>query len=76
MLAKPCFNVSCSKTFFILIEAEFGEGDATKQKSVKKSAFSLNARHSVNDGFCKEFFRKGNSLKRSGRFHELLDSEN
>ena len=25
-----------------IVGAEFGEGDATKQKSVKRSAFSLN----------------------------------
>ena len=36
-----------------------------KQKSVKKSAFHwMGSRHSVNEGTGKEFYRKGNSLKR------------
>ena len=34
------------------------------------------ARHSVNEGFGKEFHRKGNSVKRLGPFSELQDSEN
>ena len=32
--------------------------------------------NSVNEGFGKDFYRKGNSVKRSGRFSELPDSEN
>ena len=30
----------------------------------------------MNEGFGKDFYRKGNSVKRSGPFSELLDSEN
>ena len=30
----------------------------------------------MNGGFGKDFYRKGNSVKRSGRFSELPDSEN
>ena len=32
--------------------------------------------NSVNEGFGKDFSRKGNSVKRSGRFSEPPDSEN
>ena len=32
--------------------------------------------HLVNEGFGKDFYRKGNSVKRSGPFSEPLDSEN
>ena len=32
--------------------------------------------NSVNGGFGEDFYRKGNSLKRSGRFSEPPDSEN
>ena len=28
----------------------------------------------MNEGFGKDFYRKGNSVKRSGRFRELPDS--
>ena len=30
----------------------------------------------MNEGFCKDFYRKGNSVKRSGPFSEPPDSEN
>ena len=30
----------------------------------------------MNEGFGKDFYRKGNSVKRSGRFSEPPDSEN
>ena len=33
----------------LLIGAEFGEGNATKQKSVKRSAFSLNEGKAFNE---------------------------
>ena len=36
-----------------VLETEFGEEDATKQKSVKRSAFFHRPRHSVNEGFGK-----------------------
>ena len=32
--------------------------------------------NSVNQGFGKDFYRKGNSVKRSGQFSEPPDSEN
>ena len=32
--------------------------------------------NSVNEGFGKDLYRKGNSVKRSGPFSELPDSEN
>ena len=43
----------------------------------KKGLFSeKGGGNSVNGGFGKEFYRKGNSVKRSGRFSEPPDSEN
>ena len=55
----------------------FWEGDATKHFSVKKRVFSeKGGGNSVNQGFGKDFYRKGNSVKRSGRFSEPPDSEN
>ena len=51
-----------------------GEGDTTKQETVKKSAFSLRARHSAHEGFGKEFYRKDRSVKGSGPFNEPPDS--
>ena len=59
------------------IRAEFGEGDATKQKSVKRSAFSLNEGRAFSERrLGKELYRKGDSLKRFRPFSESLDSEN
>ena len=57
--------------------ANFGEGDATKHFSVKKGVFSeMGGGNSVNEGFGKDFYRKGNSVKRFGPFTEPPDSEN
>ena len=57
--------------------ADFREGDATKQFSVKKGVFSeKSGGNSVNEGFGKDFYRKGNSVKRFGPFTEPPDSEN
>ena len=43
----------------------------------KKGVFSeLGGGDSVNQGFGKDFYRKGNSVKRSGRFSDSPDSEN
>ena len=54
-----------------------GAADATKHFSVKKRDFSeKGGGNSVNQGFGKDFYRKGNSVKRSGRFSEPPDSEN
>ena len=51
-----------------MLGADFGEGDATKHFSVKKSfCFSeKGGGNSVNKGFGKDFYRKGNSVKRFG----------
>ena len=58
------------------IRADFEEGDATKHFSVKKGVFSeKGGGNSVNGGFGKDFYRKGNSVKRSGPFSEPPDSE-
>ena len=45
--------------------------------SDKKGVFSeKGGGNSVNQGFGKDFYRKGNSVKRFGRFTEPPDSEN
>ena len=47
-----------------------------KHFSVKKGVFSeKRGGNSVNEGFGKDFYRKGNSVKRSGPFTEPPDSE-
>ena len=57
--------------------SRFLEGDATKHFSVKKELFSeKRGGSSVNEGFGKDFYRKSNSVKRSGSFCEPPDSEN
>ena len=74
----PFFGLVCRGHSW-LFGTEFWEGDATKQKSVKRSAFSLSevkAFFSVNEGFGKEFYRKGNSLKRCRPLSESLRSKN
>ena len=64
------FDVHCITTF-----PDFWEGDATKHFSVKKGVFSeKGGGNSVNLGFGKDFYRKGNSVKRFGRFSEPPDS--
>ena len=58
------------------VRADFWGGDATKHFSVKKGVFSeKGGGDSVNEGFGKDLYRKGNSVKRSGRFSEPPDSE-
>ena len=41
-IAESCQVSGCHGFWGALIGTEFGEGYATKQKSVKRSAFSLN----------------------------------
>ena len=61
-------SISVSTVF----SADFWEGDATKHFSVKKGVFSeKGGGNSVNQGFGKDFYRKGNSVKRFGPFHSL-----
>ena len=51
--------------------AAFWEGDATKHFSVKKGVFSAKGGgNSVNEGFGKDFYRKGKSQRR-GSGHSL-----
>ena len=52
-------------------------GSSEDKKSVKRSAFFhwMRARHLVNEGFGKESYRKGNSVKGSGLFSEPPDSK-
>ena len=57
-------------------ELTFWEGDAKKRFSVKKGVFSeKGGGNSVNQGSGKDFYRKGNSVKRFGPFIEPPDSE-
>ena len=67
----------CPKMNHVIIGADFWEGDATKHFSVKKRVFSeKGGANSVNEGFGKDFYQKGNSVKTFGRFIEPPDSEN
>ena len=67
------FLLSLSSSDCHFVRADFGEGDATKNFSVKKGLFSeKGGGNSVNEGSGKDFYRKGNSVKRS----EPPDSEN
>ena len=60
-----------------LIRADFWEGDATKHFSVKKRGVQWKGGgNSVNQGFGKDFYRKGKSVKRFGPFTKPPDSEN
>ena len=53
--------------------ANFWEGDATKHFSVKKGFFSeKGGGNSVHEGFGKDFYRKGNSVKRFRPFTDPL----
>ena len=58
-------------------EALFSEKKGFSYFSVKKRVFiEKGGGNSVNEGFGKDFYRKGNSVKRSGPFSEPPDSEN
>ena len=62
------------KTGHAILRSRFWEGDATKHFSVKRKGFSVKGGgHSVNEGFGKDFYRKGSSVKRSGPFNEAPD---
>ena len=70
----------CVHTYFCSekekLRADFWEGDATKHFSVKKRGSEKGGGNSVNEGFGRDFYRKGNSVKRFGPFSEPPDSEN
>ena len=70
--------VAAAKASHPQIRADFWEGDATKQFSVEKKGFfsEKGGGKAVNQGFGKDFYRKGNSVKRFGPFTEPPDSEN
>ena len=53
-----------------------GRGSDEALFSEKKGFQWRGGRDSVNEGFGKDFYRKGNSVKRSGPFSEPPDSEN
>ena len=56
--------------------SDFWEGDATKHSPMTKKGFSVKrGRHSVNEGFGKDLYRQGNSVKRSGPFSEPPGSD-
>ena len=57
--------------------ADFWEGDATKHSFSKKKVSSAKRGEGFSDeGFGKDFYRKGYSVKRFGPFSERPDSEN
>ena len=67
-----------SSIVLMLLRSEpiFGEGMRRSTFQRKKGVFSeKGGGNSVNGGFGKDFYRKGNSVKRSGPFSELPDSE-
>ena len=53
-----------------------GRGSDEALFSETKKEFFSEKGDSVNEGFGKDFYRKGNSVKRSGPFSEPPDSEN
>ena len=58
-------------------EPIFGKGMRRSTFRRKNGIFSENGGgNSVNQGFGKDFYRKGNSVKRFGPVTEPLDSEN
>ena len=58
-------------------EPIFGKGMRRSTFQLKKGVFSeKGGGNSVNEGFGKDFYRKGNSVKRFGPFTEPPDSEN
>ena len=59
------------------VAADFREGDAAKHFSINKEGFSvkMGGGNSVNEGFGKDFYRRGNSVKRSGPFSGPQHSE-
>ena len=73
-----CWFVAIFDRSLRFLRADFWEGDATKHFSAKKKGFfsERGGGNSVNGGFGKDFYRKENSVKRSGRFSEPPDSEN
>ena len=80
-MSRCALDLGCrfisGKTLMLMLRADFGEGDATKPFSVKKGVFSeKGGGNSVNQGFGKDFYRKGNSVKRFRPFTEPPDSEN
>ena len=64
--------------WLLRIGADFWEGAATRHFSVGRKGFfsEKGGGNSVNEGFGKDFYRKGNSMKRSGLFSEPPDSDN
>ena len=75
--SRPAFGNSFVAPALPPLEPVFWEGDATKRFPVKKGFFSdKEGGNSVNEGFVKAFYRKGNSVKRSGPFSAPPDSEN
>ena len=71
--------VKCLLDMPAMCQSRFlGRGCDEELFSEKKGFFSEKGEggNSVNGGFSKDFYRKGNSVKRSGRFSEPPDSEN
>ena len=61
---------------FFVQSRVLGRGCDEALFSEKKVGFSeKGGGNSVNEGFGKDFYRKGNSVKRSGLFSEFPDSE-
>ena len=82
------FRTQCPKPFSLVasesapgttfVRADFWEVDATTNFSVREKGFfsEKGGGNSANEGFGKDFYRKGNPVKRFGPFAEPRDSEN
>ena len=73
-------EIACESWFAFAecyLEWCLGKGMRRSRNQWRKAPFHwMKAMHSVNEGFGKEFYRKGNSVKRSAPFSEPPDSEN
>ena len=79
MRARWSDRQNCSHNVSQKVERirRFSEANKKLQFSVKNWAFcEKRGGNSVNDGLGKDFYRKGNSMKRSGPFSEPPDPEN
>ena len=78
--SRVCSTISRQKalTSNLLCGTEFwGSGRDEAEITEEKRLFTESRQgHSVNEGFGKEFYRKGNSVKRFWPFSESPDSEN
>ena len=71
-----CNSATGTDQLLLRVGAKFWEGDTAKQKMEKSGSHTKKGRHSMDEGFGKEFYGTDNFLKRSGPFSESPDSKN